>query len=66
MGDARKALYYLDQFIEKDPQNRQVVLAACGLSIRVNAIGRAKKYLTDWLQSHPGDSEVMEMLRELE
>lgn len=66
MGRPEKALYYLDEFIARDPQNRQVVLAACGLSVRANSIIRAKKYLTDWLQTHPGDEEVKQMLRELD
>lgn len=65
-GQYDKAILTLDKLIEKDPADRDAVLSAFGLSVRANALQRARNYLVRWLSTHPNDEEVRKRLNEFD
>ena len=66
VGELDKAMSTLDKLIQKDPSDRQAILSAFGLSVRANALQRARNYLVRWLNAHPDDNEIRDRLNEFD
>jgi len=60
------ALYSLDELIRRDPDHRDAVMSAVGMSLRVGRKAQALAYLNNWLVKHPTDSSLRSALEELE
>ncbi len=63
VGDANEAIRTLEEIIERNPNERQAVLSLYGVSVRANLLQRARRYLVWWLNGHPDDEEVREILK---
>jgi hypothetical protein len=66
VGEYDKAVTMLDNLIDRDPSDKDAVKSAFGLSVRANALQRARNYLVRWLNAHPNDEEIREMLNEFD
>jgi tetratricopeptide (TPR) repeat protein len=63
VGDIDNAIRTLEEVIERSPNARQAVLSAYGVAVRANLLQRARGYLVWWLNTHPDDTEVKEILQ---
>jgi hypothetical protein len=65
-GDYGKALELIDAILREDPDSGDLVMMAYTLSIRAGTLERARGYLSAWLQRHPQDQEVRDMLEDFD
>jgi len=62
LGDYAKALDLIDPILRVDPDGQDLVIMGYTLSVRGGMYERARRYLTDWLERHPNDQEIKQML----
>ncbi|MEJ2722870.1 MAG: hypothetical protein P8181_17295, partial [bacterium] len=65
IGHLDSALVAIDGLIQRDPNHREAVLSAVGISLRFQMVDRAKGYLRNWLATHPNDTGMRNALEEL-
>ena len=66
LGHLDSALMAVDELIRRDPDHRDAVMSAVGISLRFGQRAQALAYLNKWLAKHPTDTSVREALEELE
>ena len=65
-AEVDKALVLLDELLEREPDNKDVVLTAVGLSLRVNLVQKARQYLIQWLARYPQDQGARKTLEDID
>jgi tetratricopeptide (TPR) repeat protein len=65
LGRLDSALVAVDELIRRDPNHRDAVMSAVGISLRFGYEDQAERYLANWLADHPQDVEMREALDEL-
>jgi tetratricopeptide (TPR) repeat protein len=65
-GQIAKAIGQLDAIMIIDPNNRDAMMAAVGIAISHNMVGKARQILSEWLGRHPGDSVAIQTLQDIE
>jgi tetratricopeptide (TPR) repeat protein len=66
LGHMDSALMSVDELIRRDPDHRDAVMSAVGMSLRFGRKAQALKYLDNWLAKHPTDTGLRDALEELE
>jgi tetratricopeptide (TPR) repeat protein len=66
IGDNMKALEQLEYILRLDPDHRESMMAAAGMSMRLNQPGRARQILSEWVRRHPDDTEARQSLMAVE
>jgi tetratricopeptide (TPR) repeat protein len=64
-GQIPEALAQLEAAIVIDPNNRDAMMAAVGISVQHNMVQKARQFLTEWLRRHPGDTVALETLEDI-
>ncbi len=65
LGQLDSALVAIDELVRRDPDHRDAVMSAVGISLRFGLDEQAERYLTNWLAAHPTDTNMKEALDEL-
>jgi hypothetical protein len=66
IGEYLEALEQLHFILRLDPDHRESMMAAAGLSVRTNQTGRARQILANWIRRHPDDTAARKTLATLE
>jgi hypothetical protein len=65
-GQNLESLEQLEYIMRADPESRDAVMAAVGLSLRANVVTKARQYLAEWLRTHPGDDIARQALDDID
>jgi hypothetical protein len=65
-GSDMEALSQLEYIIRMDTGNRDAVMAAVGMALRVNAVAQARQYLINWIQDQPADTGARQALEDID
>jgi len=66
MGEDGRALDLIDALLAQDPEDRELVLTASSIAASAGMASRSRKYLSDWVVAHPGDSAASRMLNDFD
>ncbi len=66
IGEYLKALEQLEYILRLDSNHRESMMAAAGLSMRLNQTVRARQILAEWIRRHPDDTAARQTLSALE
>jgi len=66
MGEEGRALDLIDALLVQDPEDRELVLMASSIAARAGMAVRSRKYLADWVATHPNDGAASRMLEDFD
>jgi len=65
-GQIAKSMGQLEAIMLIDPNNRDAMMAAVGIAISHDMVGKARQILSEWLRKRPNDTAAAQTLEDIE